>query len=181
MPAPTAAEGTYRIMTDWNLDDYVTAVHATTAGFPVSSYDLLQVDSTDLRPFRAHGGKVLVWQPQTGGPFSPLAMVHWYEDLNQEFGGNARNYEKVQSFARLFLMPGSQHCGGGPSTSTIDPLDAVVGWVEGGTAPSSLIGTAPTATPWPGRTRPLCAFPAYAHYVGSGDINQAQSFECRAD
>jgi hypothetical protein len=70
----------------------------------------------------------------------------------------------LQSFARLFLMPGSQHCGGGPSTSTIDPLSSVVNWVENDIAPTSLLGTAPTATPWPGRTRPLCPFSQYAHY-----------------
>jgi feruloyl esterase len=31
-----------------------------------------------------------------------------------------------------------------------------------------------------GRTRPLCEFPAYPRYNGSGDINQASSFSCVA-
>ena len=81
----------------------------------------------------------------------------------------------------LFLLPGVNHCGGGPGTSTIDPFSPVVGWVENGLAPASMLGTAPAATPWPGRTRPLCPYPEYAHYKGSGDINVADNFECRAD
>lgn len=181
LPAPVANEGLTKLMMSWNLDDYVASLHATTTAFPVSSYDLLQVDSTHLNAYRSHGGKMIIWQPQTGGPFSPLAMVHWYEDLNHEYGGTAANYHKVRSFARLFLMPGSQHCGGGPATSTITPLDSIIGWVEDGLAPASLLGTAPANTPWPGRTRPLCPFPQYAHYVGSGDINQAQNFVCGGD
>lgn len=182
MPAPVANEGLFRIMMSWNLDDYVASLHATTTGFPISSYDLLQVDSTDLKLFRSGGGKVIIWQPQTGGPFSPLAMVHWYEALNRALSGTDRNYHRVQSFARLFLMPGAQHCGGsGPATTQIDPLEAVVNWVENDVAPSSLLATAPASTPWPGRTRPLCPFPQFAHYKGSGDLNQAQNFVCRGD
>ena len=29
------------------------------------------------------------------------------------------------------------------------------------------------------RSRPLCPYPQYAHYNGSGDINVASSFVCR--
>jgi len=53
--------------------------------------------------------------------------------------------------------------------------------VENGVAPESIVGTAPAATPWPGRTRPLCPYPAYARYTGTGDVNLAESFECHVD
>ena len=43
------------------------------------------------------------------------------------------------------------------------------------------VATAPAATPFPGRTRPLCPYPAYAHYLGSGDIESAGSFVCKSD
>jgi feruloyl esterase len=71
------------------------------------------------------------------------------------------------------------HCGGGPSTSQFDAFAAVVNWVENGDAPDSILATAPAATPWPGRTRPLCPYPAIARYKGTGDVNLAASFECR--
>jgi feruloyl esterase len=78
------------------------------------------------------------------------------------------------------MMPGVNHCGGGPGTSLIDAFSPLVDWVENGRAPDSIPGTAPANTPWPGRTRPLCPYPEFAHYKGSGDINVASSFECRA-
>jgi feruloyl esterase len=72
------------------------------------------------------------------------------------------------------------HCGGGPSTSQFDAFSALVDWVENDKAPESITGTAPANTPWPGRTRPLCAYPELPRYKGSGDIHLAESFECRA-
>jgi len=30
------------------------------------------------------------------------------------------------------------------------------------------------------RTRPLCAYPAIAHYVGSGSTDEARNFRCQA-
>ena len=32
---------------------------------------------------------------------------------------------------------------------------------------------------FPGRSRPLCAYPTYAHYKGSGEPEDAKNFECR--
>ena len=179
LPSPIANEGTTKILMNYDLDQFVASTRATTPAFPISGRDLFDVDSTDLTPFSSRGGKVVIYQPQTGGPFSPLAMVDWYRGLNAAAGGTDSDYSKVQAFARLFLMPGAQHCGGGPSTSNIDPFGAVVDWVEKGQAPAKLIGTAPSSTPWPGRTRPLCPFPQAARYSGSGSIEVESSFTCQ--
>jgi hypothetical protein len=142
---------------------------------------MLEVDSPDRSSFRKNGGKLILMQPQTGGPFSPLAMVDWYEELNAFEGGSTRDFQPAKKFARLFMQPGAQHCGGGPSTSSLDPFPSIVNWVENGNAPDTLLSTAPAATPWPGRARPLCPYPAYARYKGAGDINDASSFECHAE
>ena len=37
-----------------------------------------------------------------------------------------------QTFARLFMVPGMNHCAGGPATSTFDPFTPIVTWVENG-------------------------------------------------
>jgi feruloyl esterase len=110
-------------------------------------------------------------------------MVNWYTEMSHETGGKGQTgFEETQSFARLFMMPGVNHCGGGPGTSTIDPFSPVVDWVENGNAPASLLGTAPaTGNPFPGRTRSLCPYPAYAKYKGTGSIELAESFECHVD
>jgi len=181
LPAPTASEGLFRLLVSYDLDEYAVRIRSTTPAFPVSSYDQLQVDSPDRRAFKRHGGKMIITQPQSGGPFSPLAMVDWYEKLNRFEGGNRNDFRETQSFARLFMQPGAQHCGGGPSTSSFNAFPSVVDWVENGNAPDSILSTAPNATPWPGRTRPLCPYPAYAKYNGTGDINLASSFTCQAD
>ena len=76
------------------------------------------------------------------------------------------------------MFPGMNHCGGGPSTSQFDAFAALVDWVENDKAPESIIGTAPGSTPWPGRTRPICAYPEQARYVGSGSIEDAANFRC---
>jgi feruloyl esterase len=181
LPANVNNEGTVSILMNANLDQYIALEHGTTPEFTVSGFDLLETSATSLAPFASHGGKVVIWQPQSGGPFSPLAMVDWYRTLNLNSGGSASNFAPTQQFARLFLMPGAAHCGGGPSTSTIDAFSAVVNWVENGTAPDRIVGTAPAATPWPGRTRPLCPFPAYAKYTGSGSIEDQANFVCATD
>jgi feruloyl esterase len=76
----------------------------------------------------------------------------------------------------MFLVPGMLHCGGGPALDQFDMLGAVVNWVEKGTAPTSVIATGKA---FPGRSRPLCAYPRHAQYSGSGDTNDAKNFSCQ--
>jgi feruloyl esterase len=173
LPAPTANDGLAKLIMNINFDTLAQSIFGTSAQFPISDTELLNVDDTNLSPFQKHGGKLIVYVGQTGGPFSPQDLVNWYNGMGTAMGG------KPQTFARLFLVPGMGHCGGGPATSTFDPFTPIVNWVENGVAPDSITGTAPTATPWPGRTRPLCPFPQYAHYNGTGDVNVASNFTCQ--
>jgi hypothetical protein len=182
LPAPTANDGLADLIMNYDFDTLAASIFGTSAQFPKSDTELLNVDSTDLSAFRDHGGKLIIWQPQTGGPFSPQDMVNWYADMNGAMRGGKGNFHAAKSFARLFLIPGANHCGGGPSTSAADWFSPVVNWVENGVTPENVVGTAPaTGNPFPGRTRPLCPYPQYAHYKGSGDINVAANFVCRAD
>jgi hypothetical protein len=181
LPAPTANDGLANLIMNYDFDTLAASIYGTSAEFPVSDTTLLNADRTNLSGFRNHGGKVIIYQPQTGGPFSPQDMVDWYRDMSHRMSGRRDDFDAVESFARLFLIPGANHCGGGPSTSNADWFSPVVNWVENGVAPESVIGTASSSTPWPGRTRPLCPYPEYAHYAGGGDVNLASNFVCRAD
>lgn len=180
LPANVANEGLFRQLIGYNLDDYAARIFQTSSAFPVNSYEQLEVDSPNRRAFKMRGGKLIVTQPQSGGPFSPMAMIDWYRKLNRFEGGSSRDFGPAQEFVRLFMQPGAQHCGGGPSTSSFDALSRIVDWVENGNAPEAIVSTAPNNTPWPGRTRPLCPFPAFAKYDGAGDVNLASSFYCHA-
>jgi feruloyl esterase len=178
LPAPTANDGLANITMNIDFDTLAASIFGRNAAFPVSDTELLNADDTDLSRFKRSNGKLIIWQPQSGGPFSPQDMVNWYTEMSREMGG----FEETQSFARLFMMPGANHCGGGPSTSSIDPFSPVVDWVENGQPPASLPATAgATGNPFPGRTRPLCPYPAYAKYKGTGSIELAENFECHAD
>ena len=54
-------------------------------------------------------------------------------------------------------------------------LTAVVDWVEDGKAPDFVIATGKA---FPGRSRPLCAYPKHAQFKGQGNPEDAGSFEC---
>jgi feruloyl esterase len=128
--------------------------------------------STDLGTFAARGGKLLIYEGVSDPVFSVNDLIDYYDHFAADNGG----IEKARSVARLFLIPGMVHCGGGPATDEFDSLTALEQWVEAGKAPASLLATGHT---FPGRTRPLCAYPQYAFYNGSGDSESATSFTCK--
>lgn len=128
---------------------------------------------TRLNSFSGHGGKLIFWHGLSDPWFSPLDTLGYYERMTAANGGP----EKVRNWSRLFLSPGMGHCGGGPAAlDRFDALSAIVDWVEKGTAPGSITAT---GRAFPGRSRPLCAYPFHAHYKGQGNVEEAANFECR--
>jgi hypothetical protein len=127
---------------------------------------------TNLNTFSGRGGKLLFWHGVSDPWFSALDTVDYYNRMTQANGGA----DRVREWSRLFLVPGAGHCGGGPSLDRFDALDAMVRWVEQGVAPESLTAT---GAAFPGRSRPLCAYPLHAQYKEQGNPDDARSFECR--
>jgi feruloyl esterase len=68
------------------------------------------------------------------------------------------------------------HCGGGPALEDFDPLSALTDWVEKNQAPEKMVAK---GKQFPGISRPVCAFPAFPHYKGTGSQDDAANFECR--
>ncbi len=129
--------------------------------------------SPNLSTFADEGSKLIFYHGMADPWFSADETRRYYEQLAEVNGGEAA----VQDFARLFLVPGMGHCAGGSATlDRFDMVSAIVDWVENGEAPERVIST---GNAFPGRSRPLCAYPEYAHYTG-GDVEDAGSFECRA-
>jgi pimeloyl-ACP methyl ester carboxylesterase len=128
-------------------------------------------DDVKLAGFQAKGGKLMFIHGMADPIFSPDEMVDYYQRLT------AQNGPKTNDFARLFLVPGMGHCAGGAATDSIDGLGSLVDWVEKGQAPQSVPGSGTVV--YPGRTRPLCAYPQYAHYKGTGNPEDASNFSCR--
>ena len=109
---------------------------------------------------------------------TPFLTVSYYEALARKAGGR----QSAQDFARLFMVPGMDHCGigqDGPGIADtgIDPLTALERWVEQGQAPDQLEARKVAAGRPSGRGRsaPIRRSPSYK---GSGDVKDAASFAC---
>jgi feruloyl esterase len=137
-----------------------------------ASDPLVEPASTNLSTFSAIGGKLILFHGDSDPWFSPLDTLGYYQSLAETNGGA----EKVSEWSKMFLVPGMRHCGGGPALDQFDMLGAVVSWVEKGTAPESVTATGQA---FPGRSRPLCAYPKHAQYLGQGDTNDAHNFSCQ--
>lgn len=133
----------------------------------------IEATSTMLSTF-SQKGKLLLYHGMADPFFSAWDTVRYVEALEQDNGGAA----KAGEWARLFLVPGMTHCGGGPALDQFDRLGAIVSWVEEGKAPERINATGRS---FPGVSRPLCPYPTYAHYDGRGPVSDAASFSCRSD
>ena len=158
---PAGIFGPYTTATELDVDK--EAVH--------DSDPLVEPASTNLSTFSGNGGKILFFHGDSDPWFSPLDTLEYYKSLAATNGG----VDKVADWSRMFLVPGMAHCGGGPSLDQFDMLSAVVNWVEKGKSPDSVIATGKA---FPGRSRPLCAYPKHAQYTGSGDSEDARNFRC---
>lgn len=140
-----------------------------------SIYDTYR--DASLSPYKARGGRLMILHGMADPIFNMNDSIDYYERLSANNGGVAA----TQAFARLYAIPGENHCAGGRATDQFDALTAMVDWVERGRAPDRLLAAAATNHPlFPGRTRPLCPYPSYARYNGSGSVEDAANFSCVA-
>jgi hypothetical protein len=135
------------------------------------SAKLINADSTDLVPFRKRGGKLILYTGMSDPVFSADDLIGYYVRLANSSGG----IESTHSFARLFRIPGMNHCAGGAALDTFDDLTAIQDWVEEGVAPKQLTAT---GRAFPGRSRPLCPYPQISKYNGKGSTDDAANFSC---
>jgi feruloyl esterase len=134
---------------------------------------LADAKDPDLSAFRKSGGKVIMTYGWADQILQPMMGVNYYEAVV------ARNGSGTPDFARLFMMPGVAHCGGGVGPDRHDAVTAVIDWVEKGKAPDSLLASKVTNGQVV-RTRPLCPYPQVARYKGQGSIDEAVNFSCVA-
>jgi feruloyl esterase len=125
----------------------------------------------DVSRFFARGGKLLMYHGWADPLVTPDTSLIMYKRINDAVGSPA-----ARALA-LFMVPGMNHCQGGPGTDVFDKVAAIDQWVESGTKPQSIVASHMTSGAVD-RTRPLCAYPAKARYSGSGSTDDARNFRC---
>jgi hypothetical protein len=172
---------------DWNyktanFDQAVNAADSKTAR-------ILNSTDPNLKQFQMRGGKLILYHGWDDPAISALNSINYYQQVVGTMGQTA-----VDSFVRLYMVPGMQHCFQGPGTDsfgepgTTVPKDpkhdlqlALEQWVEKGVAPNVIVATRyvdDDAAKGVQMTRPLCPYPQESKYKGEGDTNRARSFEC---
>ncbi len=150
---------------------------------------ILNATDPNLKAFKARGGKLILYHGWNDAAIPPVNAINYYESVVAKMGKR-----DAGSFVRLYMVPGVQHCGGGPgpdifgsflTSAQSDPQHdmtlALERWVEEGKPPDQIIaskrqGQDPKSPVI--RTRPLCPYPQVARYKGSGSTDDAANFVC---
>lgn len=164
---------------DWNLGRFDLARDPAVA--LQRNGPVLNATDPDLSAFMRRGGKLLMYHGWNDVAIPAGATLDYYAAMRKAVGPIAGQQ------ARLFMIPGLLHCGGGPGANYFDKLAEMDRWVETGTAPDRIVAAeydSPVAfSPLPDAkkigTRPLCPWPKVAKYQGSGASNDAANFKCQ--
>jgi feruloyl esterase len=150
---------------------------------------VLNATDPNLKAFAARGGKLILYHGWNDAALPPVNTINYFQSVAAKLGARQAN-----SFLRLFMAPGVQHCASGPgpdnfgqmvTSAQSDPQHdltlALERWVEQGVAPDRVIatkrqGASPLAPA--SRTRPLCPYPQVARHKGNGSTDEAANFNC---
>jgi feruloyl esterase len=166
---------------------------------------VVNATNPDLRTFRAHGGKLIVFQGWGDSAVAPRAAIAYRENVAKFLATYPAakaglSGTSIDDFYRLFMAPGMSHCWSGTGPSSFgneevpapglvqdpehDIVRALDHWVVDGVAPERIVATK-LAEQYSSRsaskevmTRPLCVYPKVARYQGKGSTNDARNFRC---
>jgi feruloyl esterase len=153
---------------------------------------ILNATDANLAAFKARGGKLIIYHGWNDPAISALNTINYYNSVIGKMG-----QQNADSFLRVYMVPGMQHCAGGPAADNFGAAVSAIAtdpqhslelsleqWVEKSAAPGAVIATKFVPGD-PNRTvkitRPLCAYPQSAKYNGAGDPNSASSFACTTE
>ena len=145
---------------------------------------VINATNPDLSQFASHGGKLLLKSNTSDYTAGARIPIQYYESVVAAMGRST-----VDQFMRHYNLVGAWHNRNvGTNTVTgatvpyyVDFIALVDNWVEDGNIPPDNI----TATfqdgipPFTVRSsQPMCRYPQYPYYLGSGDPTNAINFRC---
>ncbi|MFD5257327.1 tannase/feruloyl esterase family alpha/beta hydrolase [Streptomyces bobili] len=126
----------------------------------------------DLKAFKKAGGKLILWHGLGDQHIPAVGTLAYYKAVQKVMGGE----KATNDFARLFLLPGVAHCGGGQGPNTLDALTAIVDWVTKGEAPDSLLTKSVDSSGTVTSARPAYPFPYVAKNTTGGSADDPSSY-----
>ena len=105
---------------DWDYSTYDFSTFQSDVAWVSST-----LDATDpnLDAFRKRGGKLLMYNGWRDMALTPLGTIEYYEKVVERDASAADD-------VRLIMVPGMDHCFGGPGPSFVDWLDQIDRWVK---------------------------------------------------
>jgi len=136
-----------------------------------ANHPFIDATNPDLSAFQAAGGKLILWHGWADQHISPLFTIQYYEAMQKTMGDS-----NVSQFARLYLVPGVAHCGGGEGFPNIDLVSKITDWAEQAKAPDAVMTYQTDASNNVTASRPVYPYPAVAKYTGSGDWHDGANY-----
>ena len=135
---------------------------------------MLSLTDPNLRPFFQGGGKLLMYHGWQDPQVPAQNTTRYFNEIVKTLGR-----EVVGTSVQLFMVPGMNHCSGGPGTDTFDMVRAIEQWRQSGQAPTHIVAAHRTNGAVD-RTRPLCPYGQTARWSGTGTSDDAANFSCVA-
>ena len=150
---------------EWNYSQYDFSTFFEDTRYASAYLDATQTDYTE---FKKRKGKMIMYHGWNDPALSAFETIKHYQEVEQKD-------KNIQSYIRLFLLPGVLHCGGGPGPDDVDWLKLIRDWVENDKAPERLVLSKKEKDKIV-MTRPVFPFPKVAVYGGKGDTNLEKNF-----
>jgi feruloyl esterase len=154
-----------------NIDTFGYTDSSFYSTYLAANHPLYDATNPDLSTFQKAGGKLILWHGWADQHISPRYTIAYYEALQNQLGQST-----VDRFARMYLVPGVGHCGGGEGLNNIDLVSKITAWVEKGDAPASVMTYRTDSAGAVTASRPVYPYPAVAQYTGTGDWHDGGNY-----